>query len=328
MPPPLISLPPELLCDILRKLSIEDGRNLLLSCREIRDNGKHAFDQKCFRIIPLTLEHESMSQAEDLTKEQPCCFLEEIIIRIDQECDRHPGKLHFEDRLLSLFTNALQVSTKFDTITIHYDPEEFDSPVGRYRAHTKAVVWAIKTFLKGHESIDFKIDIQNIRLHDCATLFALGKSFLNRVHFIGLRFEPYDTTVRSIQELLPLATNLKEISLMNDTGETLTSNLIRKVMKAVNSKTLESISLAGVDTTKDKLQKILHPLKASLKNVKLQQMTFEQKSFESFVRYISRDYSLDDFDLEDIWETDDKKEHEVIDPMSYWYDLQPTPVSS
>jgi hypothetical protein len=104
---------------------------------------------------------------------------------------------------------------------------------------------------------------------------------------------------------------------MNDTGETLTLNLIRKVIKAVNSKTLKSISLARVNTTKDKLQEILHPLKASLKNVKLQQMTFEQKSFESFVRYISCDYSLDDFDLEDIWETDGKKEHKVIDPMLY-----------
>jgi hypothetical protein len=107
MPPPLISLPPELLCDILRKLSIEDGCNLLLSCREIRNNSKHAFNQKCFHVIPLTLEHESMSQAEDLTKEQPCCFLEEIIIQIDRECDRHPGKLHLKDRLLSLFTNTL-----------------------------------------------------------------------------------------------------------------------------------------------------------------------------------------------------------------------------
>lgn len=328
MPPSLISLPPELLCNILKKLPIDHGRDLLASCREIYDNGKHAFDQKCFSVIPLTLEDESILQAEELTKEQPCCFLEEVIIRIDRECDRHPGKLHLENRLLSIFTNALQVSSKFNTITIHYDPEEFDSAVGRYRVHTKAVVLAIQTFLKGHESTNFKIDIQNIRLHDCATLLALGKSFLSRVHSIGLRFEPYDTTVRSIQELLPLATNLKEISLMNDTGETLTLNPIRKVTKAVSSKTLESISLAGVDTTKDKLQEILHPFKASLKNIKLQQMTFEQKSFESFVRYISRNYSLEDFDLEDIWEIDGKKEREVIDPMSYWYDLQPTPASS
>jgi hypothetical protein len=118
MPPSLISLPPELLCDILRKLPIEEARNLLLSCREIYDNGKHAFDQKCFCVIPLTLEHESLSQAEDLTKEQRCCFLEEIIIRIDRECDRYPGKLYLKDRLLFLFTNALQVFTKFDTITI------------------------------------------------------------------------------------------------------------------------------------------------------------------------------------------------------------------
>lgn len=328
MPPPLVSLPPELLCDILRKLPIEDGRNLLLSCREICDNGKHAFDQKCFRVIPLTLEHESISQAEDLTKEQPCCFLKEIIIQIDRECDRHPGKLHLENRLLSLFTNAIQVSTKFDTITIQYDPEEFDSRVGRYRAHTKAVVWAIKTFLNGHGSTHFKINIQNIRLHDCATLFAFGKKILNQVYSIGLRFEPYETIVRSIQELLPLATNLKEISLINDTGETLTSNPIRRVMKAVSSKTLESISFAGVDTTKDKLQEILDPLKASLKNIKLQQMTFEQKSFESFVRYISHDYPLESIDLEDIWETDGKKKYEIINPILYLYNLQLTLVSS
>jgi hypothetical protein len=80
MPFSLISLLPELLCDILRKLFIKDGYNLLLSCREICDNNKHAFDQKCFCIILLTLEHKSISQAKDLTKEQLCCFLKEIII--------------------------------------------------------------------------------------------------------------------------------------------------------------------------------------------------------------------------------------------------------
>jgi hypothetical protein len=69
MPLPLISLPPKLLCSILRKLSIKDGRNLLLSCYEICDNSKYTFDQKYFCIIPLTLEHESLSQAKDLIKE-------------------------------------------------------------------------------------------------------------------------------------------------------------------------------------------------------------------------------------------------------------------
>jgi hypothetical protein len=105
IPPPLISLPPELLCDILRKLPIKKDYNLLLSYREIYDNSKYTFDQKCFRVIPLTLEHESISQTKDFTKEQPYCFLEEIIIRIDQECNRYPGKLHLENRLLSLFIN-------------------------------------------------------------------------------------------------------------------------------------------------------------------------------------------------------------------------------
>lgn len=326
MPPSIISIPPEVLCEILKLLSIEDGRRLLASCSDIYDNGKFAFDQKCFSVISLTLEDESMSQAEEITKEKPCCFLENIIIRIDRECDRHPGYL--QDRLLSLFTNAQQVSTKFNNITIYYDPDEFDSPVGRYRTHTKTVVWAIKSFLNTHESTNFKIDIQNIRLHDCATLFALGKSFLSRVNSIGLRFEPCDTTVRSIKEFLPLATNLREISLINDTGETLTSSPIRKVMKAVSSKILDSIQLAGINTTKDELQKILHPLKPSLKKIKLQQMTFEPESFEGFVRYISCNYSLEDVNFEEIWEGDGEREHEVNDPMSYWYSPQPPSASS
>ncbi|KAH7418698.1 hypothetical protein BKA64DRAFT_635816 [Cadophora sp. MPI-SDFR-AT-0126] len=328
MPPPLISLPPELLCNILKKLPFKAGRELMASCRKIYDNGKPAFDQKCFKVIPLSLEDKSMLQAEELTKKQPCCFLEEIVIRIDRECDRHPGKLHFEDRLLSIFTNARQLSTKFNAITIHYDPEEFDSRVGRYRAHTKAVVFAIKTFLEGHESTNFKIGIQSIRLHDCATLFALGKSFLNRVQSLGLRLEPYDTRLRFIQEFLPLATNLKEISLMNDTGETLPSNHIRKATKAISSANLKSISIAGIDTTNYKLQKILRPFKASLQKIKLRQIMFEQESFDSFVDHISRNYSIEDFDLEEIWETDGKKESEVIDPMSHWYDLQATPPPS
>jgi hypothetical protein len=56
----LISLLFKLFCDILRKLFIKNSRNLLLSCREIRDNSKHAFDQKCFCVILLTLKHKSI----------------------------------------------------------------------------------------------------------------------------------------------------------------------------------------------------------------------------------------------------------------------------
>ena len=63
--------------------------------------------------------------------------------------------------------------------------------------------------------------------------------------------------------------NRKGVSLINDTGETLTSSPIQKVMKVVSSKTLNSINLAGINTTKDELQKILYSLKASLKKIKL-----------------------------------------------------------
>jgi hypothetical protein len=57
-------------------------------------------------------------------------------------------------------------------------------------------------------------------------------------------------------------------------------------------------------------------------------MTFEPEPFEGFVRYISRNYSLEDIGLEDIWEGDGKREHEVNDPMSYWYSSRPTSASS
>ena len=57
-------------------------------------------------------------------------------------------------------------------------------------------------------------------------------------------------------------------------------------------------------------------------------MTFEPEPFESFVHYISRNYSLEDIDLEDIWKGDGKRDHEVKDPMSYWYSPPPTSASS
>lgn len=323
MPPSLISLPPEILCNILKKLSIESCRSLLASCHEVYDNGKYAFDQKCFSIIPLTLENEAILQAEELTREQPCCFLEEIVIWIDRECNDRPESVKKNaERLLSVFTNAHQVSTKFNTITIRYDPDEFDEEEGRYVTHTKAVVWAIDNFAGEYERTNLKIQIENIRLYDCNTLLTLGQTFLNRVYSVGIRIQFYDTTARSIQELLPLATNLKEFSLLNESDETLSFNFILKIMKKLSSKPLESITLGGIETNTDQLKKILHPLKASLKSIKLQDVAFEQESFESFVCYISRNYSLNDFDLKGIYENHGTKLHEVIDPMSYWHDLQ------
>jgi len=37
-------------------LPIEGARNFLSSCRQIYSNGKHAFDEKCFYVLPVKLE--------------------------------------------------------------------------------------------------------------------------------------------------------------------------------------------------------------------------------------------------------------------------------
>ena len=46
-------------CKIVKKLPIDNARELLASCRHIYDNGKFDLNQKCYQVLPFTLEHES-----------------------------------------------------------------------------------------------------------------------------------------------------------------------------------------------------------------------------------------------------------------------------
>jgi hypothetical protein len=56
VPPSLVSLSPELLCKIVKELPIDNACELLASCRHIYVIGKPASNQKCYRVLPLTLE--------------------------------------------------------------------------------------------------------------------------------------------------------------------------------------------------------------------------------------------------------------------------------
>jgi hypothetical protein len=60
MTPPLLSLSPELFCRLIKDLPIKHAHNFLLSCYQIYSNGKYAFGEKCFYILPVKLKSQSL----------------------------------------------------------------------------------------------------------------------------------------------------------------------------------------------------------------------------------------------------------------------------
>jgi hypothetical protein len=249
MPPSLLSLSSELVCRVVTDLLIEDARSFLSCCRTIYDNGKHAFDKKCFRVLPVRLKHHGLLTAEDILKKQPCCFLEKIFIQINPAVKLRFALDDLEGRLASILIQALQASTKLDIITIHYDPKLYNKHK-RYEFRTKAVILAINTALKRLETSHLKIEIQNIRVDECAIFHSRGKGFLDRVHSIAVRTEVDDTSLKPIRKILPFLTNLTEFALINNAGEFLAPAPIQECIEKINSKLLESITLIRVSTSK------------------------------------------------------------------------------
>jgi len=83
-------------------------------------------------------------------------------------------------------------------------------------------------------------------------------------------------------------TNLKKLSLSTDNEyDFLKLDIISETMTKVNYKSLESLTLKSFRTSKDELQEILHPFKASIKELNLQNTAFYEESFTSFIKYIS-----------------------------------------
>jgi hypothetical protein len=56
----LLSLLPELVYRVIKDLLIKDARNFLSSCRQIYSNGKYTFNKKCFYILLVKLESQSL----------------------------------------------------------------------------------------------------------------------------------------------------------------------------------------------------------------------------------------------------------------------------
>jgi hypothetical protein len=125
------------LCDLATasRFAIEDARNFLSSCRQIYGNVKHAFDEKCFHVLPVKLESQSLRTAKDIVKKEQCRFVRKIFIRLDrvyvplslerpQEIARHC--------LYKILKRGLYPSTKCDTIIINYGLETEENKYRHY----------------------------------------------------------------------------------------------------------------------------------------------------------------------------------------------------
>ena len=322
----LDTLPTEIICEVVKILPFDDARNFLSCGSSVREPGKHAFNQNCFRVLPVRLSHDGLLKAEQLLRMEPSCFIQKIFIKM--EAFRHTNFSAYEDRLGFILRRAFQASTKINTIIIHYDPDFYDPGLLAPCLNTEVLARALSTTLEHQQTTELRIQIQNIRLDDCRTLSRIGQSFLYRVCSLVLRIEEYDWA-KSFQSLTSLAKNLTEFSVINNAPDLLTTSAIQKIMAKINTQTLESITLAGVSISTNKLTGSLRPLKASLKKLQLQRINFRRESFETFIHYLSDNFSSDGFSLslEDIWETDRRgTEYEIYDPMSYW--SNPRPVSA
>jgi hypothetical protein len=108
-------------------------------------------------------------------------------------------------------------------------------------------------------------------------------------------------------------TNLKKLSFSSDNEYNfLESDIISETITKVNYKSLESLTLKSFRTFNNKLQEILHPFKAFIKELNLQKIAFYKESFTSFIKYISDNLSLDNVSLKEIWEDSEDREYEIV----------------
>ena len=174
---------------------------------------------------------------------------------------------------------------------------------------------AIEYYLLPQDIKPFKVQLQNVRLDSLENLYFCGK-FLRLVQSINLRFDkrkPESYLVRDFERALSLASSLQELSLIVNSDNLLSSKIVRRITKSIRSKTFERLTINGIFTSKRELQKILSPLKGSIKEITLEAATFDDESFVDFLGYIQGNFSLDYICFKDIWEDNDDEGYEVLD---------------
>jgi hypothetical protein len=308
MPSHPVSLPTELLENIVQQLSIEDARNLLLSCKTMYKKGKQAFDETCFRTIPVIASEAGIRQAEDLLDNEYCRCLETISIFIDSEDWDVP-----QSRLASVLAKGRQVSTKLDTIRIYDNPKRRSPPGWLNFLQIKAAILSLPK-----DTRPLKVQLRNIRLYYTQNL-DINPGFLELVESIDLRFDQRPrTSITHFERSLSLARNLRELSLIVNSDKTLSSKIVRRITESIRSETFQKLTIHRVLTSKRHLQRILTPLKGSIKEIILEAVTFKDHSFVDFLGYIQDNFSLDYICLKDVWEDDEGEGYKVLDRAEFY----------
>ncbi|PVH69639.1 hypothetical protein DL98DRAFT_598491 [Cadophora sp. DSE1049] len=314
----LVTLAPEIVCHIIKELPIDDGRIFLGSCKKIYNNGIYAFDEKCFRAIPVRLTEEGIDLAKQVLKEHSIRYLQEIFIRL------RPGlkvfgreETNIKNSLISVLTQGLQVSTQPLTISIWDHPESFNDPSG---GCMKIVAQAISTILSVEPTNPFKVQIQNLRLGNCRWLFLCGRTFLDRVHSLELRFDHYTSgsrALKGIKKVLPLATNLEELSFSNNTEAYLSSETFQQIINKCIPKKLKRVIITGASISATELRESLSPFHDYLRGLRLENVVFQGESFDEFIDYVVNHLAvtLDSFSVKDIYEDRGEDVYKIHDPI-------------
>ncbi|MAD85063.1 MAG: hypothetical protein CL912_19055 [Deltaproteobacteria bacterium] len=318
MSSPLVTLAPEIVCHIIKELPIEDGRIFLESCKNVYNNGIYAFDEKCFRAIPVRLTKQGLDLAKQLLKEHSIHYLQEIFIRLrDGLVVFGSEEMDIQNALISVLTQGLQVSTQPLTISIWDHPERFNDPSG---GCMKIVAQAISTILSVEPTKPFKVQIQNLRLGNCRWLFLCGRPFLDRVQSLELRFDHYTSgsrALKGIKKVLPLASNLEELSLSNNTEAYLSSETFQQIISKSIPKKLKRVIITGVSISATELREALSPFHDYLRELKLENVVFQDESFDEFIDYVVNHLAvtLDSYSVKDIYEDRGEDVHKILDPM-------------
>ncbi len=88
-----------------------------------------------------------------------------------------------------------------------------------------------------------------------------------------------------IRDFLPLVLNLEELFLIVDYDKVLSSKIIQRITKSINSKKFRNLILDKLSTSKSQLKEILQPFKVSIKKITLKNTVFTDNSLIDFINY-------------------------------------------
>jgi hypothetical protein len=145
----------------------------------------------------------------------------------------------------------------------------------------KTVAQAISTILSVEPTRPFKVQIQNLRLGNCRWLLHYGRPFLSRVQSLELRFDHYTTESRAlkgIKKVLPLTSNLEELSFSNNTEAYLSSETFQQIIKRSIRKKLKRVIITGVSISATELREALSPFHDYLRGLKIENVVFQDES--------------------------------------------------